>query len=83
MGLGEIIAVSVVYTIVAVLLLYMFCDMVVSHRRKKKRQREWYIETLMSMMRRLDDIDIELENVVESLLMLNEEIYEYKEKQDE
>ena len=83
MELWKIIVLSVLGTLLLVWLLYVICSTISDAKERKKRREEWYMNTLMKAMKRLDEIDIELDYIRDVTLILNEEICDMKEKKHE
>lgn len=79
----QIVAFSVLGTLSVALILALTTSWVIDAVKRRKRKHEWYMNTLMKAMKRLDEIDIELDYIRDVTLILNEEIYDMKEKKHE
>lgn len=79
MTMGQVIALAISATSLFFLLVLWIALGVANIKEKRKRQREYYVEQLMKISKRLDDIEYtQLDGIRDVSLTLNEMIFEIR-----
>ena len=75
MELWVIIALSVLGTLFATLILWAICDSISEYNDKKRRQRDWYMSKLKDLMDRMDTVECDIDCLSEDIETIMNDIY--------
>ena len=75
MELWKIIVLSLLGTLSLVWLLYVICSAISDAKKRKKRREEWYMQTLMKLMERVDEIECDIDVIAEDIENIANDIY--------
>lgn len=70
MTLFQVIIVTISSTLWGVLLVYGICSIIfniIERSKRRKAREEWYIESIYKLINRLDDVEIQLDDIYDFL----------------